>query len=190
MRVVGNFAGYGGGILASSDGFGPIVTLLNDVLIADNVLSGQHVLRIVESGTPGFDHGASITNSIIAQPGKTSLDLGGAAVQTIITHVMATEVSSLKPDSAFGTVFNGNPQFASPAGGDYRPGALSEGIDYAPIVLPDGTNDGFLVDALRLVRTVDLPWRVDITGTRDLGAFELQSSTPEPTDAIFENSYE
>lgn len=165
-------------------------TLIRHCTIADNVLLGQHVLRIVESGATGADHLASITNSIIAQPGEISLDLGGAAAQTVITHVLASEIFSLKPDSAFGTVFNGNPQFANPAGGDYRPGALSEAVDYAPTLLPDGNDDGFLVDALRFPRSVDLPARINITGFRDLGAFEVQPGTPIPEDELFLDGFE
>lgn len=106
--------------------------------IADNALGGQFVLRIVESATTGNEHVASITNSIIAQPGKTSLDLGGAADQTLIRYVLASEIASLRAGASGGTVFIGNPAFENPTLGDYRPRDNAIAVDYAPAVFPDG----------------------------------------------------
>lgn len=179
-------------VMVMNDLSGPAVdsdadeTMLRHCTIADNALGGEFVLRIVESAATGNEHVASITNSIIAQPGKTSLDLGGAADQTLIRYVLASEIASLRAGASGGTVFIGNPAFENPTLGDYRPRDNAIAVDYAPAVFPDGTFDGFVFDVLRNPRSVDLP-QMNFSGERDLGAYERQTARP---DLLFANGFE
>jgi predicted outer membrane repeat protein len=153
-------------------------TEIRQCTIVDNNIGADHVLRIVESGASGVSSRSTISNSIIAQPGKLSLDLRGAAEQTLVRHVLASEVATLRGDES---VFIGDAQFVSPTVFDYRPGAFSMAIDFAPTTL-DGAIDNLGRDVQNLTRTVDLGNRADIYGPRDLGAYELQVA---PADPIF-----
>ncbi|MGN6518068.1 MAG: hypothetical protein ACTHK2_01435 [Dokdonella sp.] len=130
---------------------------LRNVTIADNALSGAIVGN--DSGT------SSLSDAIIDQPGAALFSVGapppGAIVLTRVLH--DTSYPGSGP-----TLWRGQPTFLDAASGDYRLASHSLGVDWSP---PDGPMGQ---DAYGRERDVDLPWRADLFGTRDLGALETQ----------------
>lgn len=149
---------------------------IRDSLIAGNTLQDS-VFSVVDDGLFGFTLDSvtiagntigagpvifsrgetSLGNSIIWQPGRTTLDAPGAAVD----DVLASEIASLGTSP---TIVSAPPRFIDPARGNYRLQAASRAVDFS------GVDDGFDLDAVG--RGVDLERVANFIGAGDLGAFE------------------
>jgi hypothetical protein len=173
--------------------------MLSDCLIADNTLSGELLWldssddrAVIDRCTiAGNSIGASsvllldgyqikLTNSIIDQPGHTTLDFNGYSSNLIANYVLATEIFELGTQIG---VMQGEPTFVDAANGDYHLAYGSLGIDFSP----SGTG----TDLDRKPRTVDMPLVNDLDGPMDLGAYELQKAPAcIASDTIFCNGFE
>lgn len=130
--------------------------------IAGNLLGGSHVLRVVESDDDLRD--VSITNSIVYQPGVSTLLHSGPMSQSYLRYLMTHSTLGLPVDN---TIFAGDPQF-SHAQTRYGLSPGSKAVDYAP------SGDGMDKDRRGRDRTVDQPLDHNEYGPRDLGAHELE----------------
>ncbi|HEY6942142.1 hypothetical protein [Dokdonella sp.] len=130
---------------------------LRNITIVGNVLSGAIIGN--ESGT------SSLADAIVDQPGAAffSIDAPSAGAIALTRVLHDTSYSGSGP-----TLWVGQPSFIDAATGDYRLASHSLGVDWAP---PDGPTGQ---DAYGRERDVDLPWRADLFGVRDLGALETQ----------------
>ncbi len=171
----------GGSVIRSTDG---IVNITN-ALISDNVASQQvitktddyffTILRAVtiagnEIGSPhvvSLDGNLILSNTLIWQPGKTTLQSSGGSLT--VQSVIASEVASLNagPEAQIRP-----PRFTDPARGDYTLRAASQAMDAAPAL------SGVQSDALGRPRVVDLPFAANFRGPFDVGAFERQTLLP------------
>lgn len=134
-------------------------TGIDGLTIADNQIGAGHVIaKFAET---------RLRNSIIWQPGKTTLqDNGGPLdVQTVI----ASEVASLQAGPEAIVV---EPRFIDPAHGDFGLRAASPAVDAA---VDRNAGDA---DAFGLPREVDLPIVQNRRGSRDIGALERQMLDP------------
>lgn len=156
---------------------------LNNVLIANNVVRGDSVVRVVRGVSTRIVNstiaGNSLTGgaiieaaghttidgSVLWQPGKTTLVTGSSTLGRLV----ASEVGSL--GGALLTI-NADPRFVDPARDNFRLKAGSRAIDVAPAVAGDDR------DADGRPRDVNLALVTDVLGPRDLGAFERQSLLP------------
>lgn len=112
----------------------------------------------IEGGAVIFARGETyLSNSIVWQPGRTTLDASGAATD----DVLASEIASL---GSSGTIVSAPPRFINPARGDYRLQAASPAVDFS------GVDTG--PDLEGIERGVDLPRVANLNGPGDLGAFE------------------
>jgi len=135
---------------------GPGTENLGNCTIANNSLASGAVIA--------SDHGLTLMNSLIAQPGVASLDYGGNANDLAVAYVVSNSISTLPGGN---DVMQGTPSFVDPANGDYHLTPTSLGIDYAPAA--GGTDlDGN-------PRDWDLPAIGNVHGPRDLGAYERQN---------------
>jgi hypothetical protein len=131
---------------------------LDHCTIADNTIAAAHVIEASDD--------LILRRSIIDQPGKTSVTVGGAL---IAEHVLATEVASL---GAGANLVLDRPRFVDPEIGNYRQLAASRGVDFAP------ADPAIVTDFDRAARPADLAVVPDWNGSVDLGAFERQSLQP------------
>jgi hypothetical protein len=140
--------------------------------LSGNTIGGSNVLSLTGNLT--------LTDSVLWQPGKTSL-LEESPAQNglearVVDYVLASETASLGGGV---TVFNQDPQFVAPAGGNYRLLPTSPAIDFAP------TQNG--VDIESRSRTIDLAVPDHPGGgPLDLGAYELQVLPAFPPDEAFD----
>ena len=130
-------------------------------MTASTIAGNQWHGPVFENGDPNF----FFTESIVDQPGRPlfafdPLQFGGSPVANIVYDAVYS--------SSHASVRYGSPQFLNAAGGDYRLGSQSPALDAAP------ARAG--IDVLGRPRTVDLPWRLDFLGPRDLGAIEMQAN--------------
>jgi hypothetical protein len=136
------------------------LTRVYDSTIATNTIGGAYVL----SQSDDFE----LKRVIFDQPGKTILQHNGGTVT--VENVMSTEeVASL---NAGAQAFVAAPRFVDAGGGDYELQAASPAVDRAPADAAEA------VDLLGRPHNVDLPFKVNSGGPRDLGAFERQSLQP------------
>lgn len=135
-------------------------TYLIDSTVASNTIAGNYVIAQSNDMT--------LQRTIIDQPGKTVLHHTGGTV-TVQQVLSSDEVASL---NAGNEAFAAAPRFVDPANGEYELQASSPAVDYAPA---DGTQT---VDLFGRARDVDLPFKTNISGPRDLGAFERPSLQP------------
>jgi len=80
-------------------------------------------------------------------------------------------------------VAKGTPDFVDEAHGDYHQQPYSAGVDYAPAIPISKDLDGN-------PRNVDLPDVVNLFGSMDLGAYEIQGDACGASDTIFCNGFE
>jgi hypothetical protein len=171
---------------------GNVSTLLSNCLLADNTMTSDFI-RTDESGALtlrnctltgnaiGGSHVLSLTGdltlteSLVWQFGPTILQQDGGH-QLTVHNVLASEIFTLGGGN---TVLALNPQFLSPANGDYHLLPTSPAIDFAPALA--GT------DLEGRPRTVDLsaPNRPG-GGALDLGAYELQALPVFPPAETFD----
>lgn len=168
-------------------------TYLRHLTIARNALSGSEVLRVVESADPALDASLNFSNSIVDQPGKTTLrHEGQQRGQSVLQYVMSHEVSSMWNGAAGAdpTLYAGDALLASCGPGCYQPSDNSPALDFASPRLFDGGADNLGIDFLVARRDVDLPTRgmAGSPAIRDLGAIERQSVIDRP-DLIFKNGF-
>jgi predicted outer membrane repeat protein len=181
-RISGN---VGGPPVYSDDPFSedPFAVTLHQVVIADNVVDGEALVRVVSGlSTRIIDStfaGNALTGghilrtagtttldgSILWQPGKTTL----LSTASIIGRVLASETASL---AGAEQVIGADPRFIDRANGNYRLRAASQAIDVAPAVTGDDR------DADGLPRDQDLASVSNGVGVRDLGAYERQGLLP------------
>ena len=129
---------------------------LNTCTIAGNVIGGTHTISVAGNMTIG--------NSIVHQPGKTSLMRNSGTLSA--ENVIASDTVSLGGGSV-PTLLAAEPRFVDPAHGDYHLQAASAAVDFA--------NNGFTFNDLDGVpRGVDLDRAVNRFGPGDLGAYERQ----------------
>lgn len=140
---------------------------LGGVTIAGNAVGFGNVIL--------NDGPASLYSSVVSQPGISVF--GGSGARTV-DYVVANETTSLGGSA---TVLGGDPRFVDPAAGDYRLGASSPAVDFAP-----GGGGG--ADLAGGTRGIDLAVVQDRFGTTDLGAFERPSPVPIAFNADFDNS--
>lgn len=173
---------------------------LRDALVADNQWSGEAMALTTSGAASIIDRctiagntigtgyvllidgaAATLTNSIIDQPGHSTLDFNSSSSNNLTAnYVLATEILELGTQTG---VMQGEPTFVDAANGDYHLAYGSLGIDYAPAAT--GT------DLDRKPRTVDLALVNDLFGPMDLGAYELQSAPPcIAGDTIFCNGFD
>jgi predicted outer membrane repeat protein len=138
--------GGGGGALGQFD----------HCTIADNAIGAPFVM-LAELNQ------FSLANSIVDQPGNSTLDYSGSGDGYSVSYVLSTEIATLTGPG----LLAGEPTFVDRANGDYHLVPVSTGVDYAPAA--DGTDlDGH-------PRTIDLPDVPNGFGPLDLGAYEIQS---------------
>lgn len=144
---------------------------VKDSTIAHNSIGAQHVVR---------SHFIDLFNSIIAESVTATMDFGdntgqtGKNIDAVMTNLQDTTMN------VGGFILFGDPRFVDAAGGDYHLTSGSLAIDISPIDTNASGND---LD--RHTRNVDLPWVANVSGPRDLGAFELQNG-----DVIFADSFD
>ena len=172
---------YQGGSAAVSDSLvagnqTPGVLFRTELADARLTLSGLTVAgNAIGFGTAILNDGpASLYNSIVYQPGISVF--GGSGARTV-GYVLAHETASLAGSA---TVLAGDPRFIDAAAGDYRPGASSPAVDFAP-----ATSSGDLVGT---PRAIDLGFVSNRFGAGDVGAFERPSLVPIAFNADFDNS--
>ncbi len=194
-RLVQNTAGYLFRELQTGDGDAPAI-YIDNVLVAWNtgtsVLSqvgddstlqmrsatvAGNALSAVAFANNGL---AFISDSILDQPGNAlfatdPMTANGQLVNTLHNSAYAGESA---------TVWRGAPIYFNPAVMDYRLTSASLGIDMLPDD-PDST-----VDVYGRERSVDIWWRHDLFGRRDLGAIETQQSEDDMSDLIFYSDFE
>jgi hypothetical protein len=199
MSMRGNHAQHVFGSSSTGNFGGSQDFTSRDSLIAGNVLSGEvisfvngHAATVDRSTIAGNSIGTgfvllidgdlgTLTNSIIDQPGHSTLDFNSASNSNLTAnYVLATETFELGTRTG---VMQGEPTFVDAANGNYRLAYGSLGIDFAPA--------GTSLDLDRKPRTVDLPSVNDLYGPMDLGAYELQTDPVcSASDDIFCNGFE
>ena len=197
-HMLGNHAAHIFGSTTSNDNVAVNVGV-RDCLIADNTLTGELVSldsgqdtfaldRCTVAGnsigaTPVFlvdGFQATLTNSIVDQPGHSTIDFNGPVNGLTANYVLSTEILELGTRTG---VMQGEPTFANPANGDYHLVYGSLGLDFAPA--------GSGSDLDRKSRTVDLVLVNDLFGPMDIGAYELQQAPAcIASDILFCNGFE
>ncbi|SFN44593.1 hypothetical protein [Dokdonella immobilis] len=134
-------------------------TAIDGTTIANNAIGAGHVIA---KSMP-----TTLRNSIVWQPGKTTLQDNGGPLD--VETVVASEVASLHagPEAVVA-----EPRFIDPARGDLGLRAASPAVDAA---VDRDANDA---DALARPREVDLPIVENSRGSRDIGALERQLLDP------------
>jgi hypothetical protein len=123
------------------------------------------------------DQGLRLVNSIIDQPGRLALDYVGDNALRSLSYLIANETMTL----GGATYSQGNtPVYVDPANGDFHLAPNSPGVDYAP------AQGGYDLDGKP--RTVDLPAKPNLSGARDLGAYERQDGAV--IDELFQDGFE
>ncbi len=181
------------------------IAFLTNCLIADNALTGErfsnendgNTVFVIEAdkidsctfvnNSAGADNvirsdfALTLRNSIIDEPGLTTLDYTADPADLNVSYILSNNVDTLPV--APGVVL-GEPTFVDAAGGDYHLQTASLGVDFAPA-------EGGL-DLDRLPRDVDLIQVQNGFGPRDLGAYERQSAFNGcgAADSLFCNGFE
>ena len=130
----------------------------NRVSVADNAFTGP----VFMNETDQF----FLFDSIIDEPGNDlfkmdPLQFGGTPLARVLYNA---NFSGAGP-----TIWPGQPLFIDVDRRDYRLDPRSPGVDWAP-----SDSEPSAVDVYGHLRVVDLPWRPDLFGMRDLGAIETQ----------------
>jgi hypothetical protein len=182
-----------GGVLVASNQGGRLVDAgadtsieLRNVAVTDNSFTAQLVratggdsqLELVDATVAGntlgavpvllVDGNATLTRSILWQPGRTSLSHVGGTRSVV--HVLASETASL--GGGPGAVA-ADPRFIDPPRADYRLRAASPAIDFAPAVAGDDRD----VNGRPRDQRINIVPRVDGL-VRDIGAYERQTLQP------------
>jgi len=154
-----------------SDGGGGSTSVANCTVVNNTVGSGD----VIHSPYP-----LALTDSIIDEPGINTLDYSGGAANLTVSHVLATDISTLP--SAAG-IDQGEPLYVDAANGDYHLQPTSTGIDYAP-----GKGGQDLDGNPRDVNLSGVPGNPT---PRDIGAYERQNRFQCGTsDSFFCNGFE
>lgn len=162
-------------------------TEIRHCTITQNDIGSPQVLRITESGAEGPDTRVDITNSIIDQVGRQSLDHLGSRYQSVFQYLVVREKETLLGSQ---NVTVDDPQLQPVGDGYYQPGDFSVALDYAPETLPSGAADGLTGDIYPLERTYDLPMRGLAGRERDVGAIERRTLGDPRPPAIFSDGFE
>ena len=168
-------------LIADGSYGGPLITLeepgdsssarLQNCTFANNAIGGS---AVIHSGSA-----LTLLDSIIAQPGVTTLDYSGGVNALDAEYLLSNDVSTL-PASA--GIVQGTPAFVDAANGDYHLDATSLGIDFAPAVAGDDRDlDGLPHDQ-------DLVAVPNQYGVRDLGPYERQFVCA--ADTVFCNGFD
>jgi predicted outer membrane repeat protein len=148
------------GAVVKTDGNSPVEFL--DCTFAHNTLGGPYVFAL--------DDDLQLYNSIIAQPGSTSVHETDGDSLIIEEYVLASEVGSLVSGPSVRLIDDA--RFIDPAHGDYHLQAASPAVDAGGYYTFEPTDlDG-------LPRRVDLPLVTDYFGSgspADVGAYERQT---------------
>jgi len=116
-------------------------------------------------------------DSVIFEPGHTTLERSGSTGVEFIDMVLAGETTSLNPSSSVVQTFD--PGFVDPAADNWHLRPESPAVDFS-----NHTNG--IHDLEGHARRVDLPQMPNRFGPMDLGAYERQDFG----DEIFENGFE
>ena len=197
LRMQRNEGGHVIGAFAT--GFDTSSVDLNDCLLTDNVSTRE----LIATGSDGISDlsmksctiagnavGApfvflsygefSLHNSIIDQPQRATVDEAGDSTFIYADYVLTNDTATLLGHIG---VAQGEPAFVDAGNGDYHLAPNSMGLDFAP----SGTGS----DLDRNPRTVDLSAVVNLYGSMDLGAYELQSVPAcSAADTIFCSGFE
>lgn len=158
-------------IATGSDGFSYLN--FDSCTFANNVIGAPFVILSRDSFT--------MTNSIVDQPGRATVDYSGPPQSFLPKYVLSNDTSTLNGHTG---VLQGQPIFVDAANRNYRLSYGSMGIDYAPAT----TN---VADLDRNPRTVDLAPVGNLYGPMDIGAYELQQVPAcVASDTIFCNGFE
>jgi len=139
------------GTVLSLDGEIPFVCAVRGTTIAGNSIAAGPVIFVAGD--------ISLRNSVIWQPGTTTLQ----AAARVVDDVLASETASLGSSIS---IVAAPPRFMDPAGGDYRLHPASRAVDFSGAAI----DSGFGADGAP--RGVDLPRVANFNGTIDLGAYE------------------
>jgi predicted outer membrane repeat protein len=188
-RISGN---HGGRLLRSAGGSDDTTVRLDDVQVTDNettlelmqVTGGEATLEIVDSTLAGniiplgpvlaVVGDVDLRRSILWHPDRTTLQFVGSA---ILVSVLASEADSLGGGAQ---VLVAPPRFLDPARGDYGLRAASPAVDMAL------ANPAETLDLHRRPRDVDLPFKANGAGPRDVGALERPALQPLVINADFD----
>lgn len=168
--------GSPGNLVDAFGGHAQSMLEVRNCTIANNALDAATVIHADVSN-------AVLSDSIFAQPGKTTLDYPGAADHLATAYIVSSETDSLGAGSG---IEQGTPLFVDAAGQDYHLARHSIGVDLAPEqggIDLDGSN-----------RTIDLADIANDFGPMDVGAYEIQTALPPIAcftgDTIFCDSFE
>jgi len=148
-----------GTLLLSSGGDASDYLNVFDSTLAGNSLGGNSVV--------GTTTDFQLLRSILDAPGITSVENAGGSVTA--QYVVTSERISLDGGNT-PYVIEAAPRFVDPVDGDFTLRAASLAVDFSPAV-------GGL-DLAGAPRDVNLPFKANFYGPRDLGAYERQALQP------------
>ncbi len=158
-------------VISTEDGS----TFIDDCTLAGNALGSTDVLHM--------EGALFLHRSIIDQPGHLSLAHSGDPESLDVSHVLATDITTL-PEAP--SIIAGAAGFVDAASGDYHLRSNSLAVDFAPPVVGDDR------DLDNQPRDQNLPGTPDLFGVRDLGAYERQVGLADcgAVDSIFCNGFD
>lgn len=141
-------------------------------MVASTVVANAFTGPVFTNG-PHFFH---LQETIIDQPGLPLFAANPSSGTSTLAHLVYTSNYA----STIASVRQGSPGFMNVAAMDYRLSSESQAIDNLP------PKSG--VDFIGRPRNVDIPWRPDGLGNRDIGAVETQLS--EASDVILRSGFD
>lgn len=159
-------------IEATPGGGADEVISMDSCTIANNQIGAPFVM-FAQMGS-AQNSTVTLTNSIFAQPSRSTLDYQGLSGALATHYVLSNDTGTLVHD---GTIAQGAPTFVDAANGDYHLQRSSLGVNFAPAGTASTDLDG-------KARVVNLPGVADFLGPMDLGAYEIQSACAM-SDTIF-----
>jgi hypothetical protein len=139
---------------------GSVLSLAGDAFIEYSADGSTFAGNTIQGGPAIFVESVfSLRNSIVWQPGSTTLQAGSS----FVSEVLASEVASLGGGAS---ILSAAPRFVDPEGGDFRLQAASPAIDVSRFSLGEGR------DVTGALRGVDLAPVANVEGAIDLGAHE------------------
>jgi hypothetical protein len=159
----GNFVD---GPLLDAPGSANSLVLAASTVAYNSIGLGRAVIGGVGSCDIASDYlGTHVYRSIVWQPGHNLIALASPAQVQCFQYVIGNQFGGVPPSS---NLVVADPAFVDAAHGDFRPGAASPVLDFAPAQPANSTRD-------RGVRVVDLPGDGDQFGPQDLGAYEIRA---------------
>jgi hypothetical protein len=144
--------------------------VIDNCTFAGNTLGTGYTVMHVQ--LDGDNNGFTLGNSIIQQPGHGAFDYAGQTGGLTVAYDLSDDGSLTGTD-----ILHGIPSFVDPANGDYHLLPTSLGVDYAPA----GSTSLDLDGHARVVDPTDVPnW----FGPMDLGAYEIQTTSPPPSCSV------